>query len=84
MLGAGLLAGDELVEIETPDPIILEKVDIFHAMPWRIRHDLLRKVRKRIFRAGRVVCRQNEAGDGMSIATGCGVSRAPPDPGVEG
>jgi hypothetical protein len=56
---------DELVEMDAPEPHMLESVPMFGVLPHRIRHDLLRKVRKRRFRAGRVVCRQGEVGDGM-------------------
>ena len=64
-LALSKLVCEELMELDSPDPVILEKCAIFEMMPQIIHHDLLRKVRKRKFRAGRQIVTQGAIGDGM-------------------
>ena len=60
---------EELTAMDMPEPDMLDGVPMFKDMNPAVRSDLLRKVRKREFRADRIVCRQGEEGDGMYFVT---------------
>ena len=60
---------EELTAMDMPEPDMLDGVPLFKDMNPAVRTDLLRKVRKREFRADRIVCRQGEPGDGMYFVT---------------